>query len=97
MPNVLELKRVVDIIFAHLVEDLKIEEVPIDSEHDFYWEVPSDKLFAVSESPKELDIGCLSDDWEFLKRVLSHPEEGRTVMLQHAAPLLRYIAETIGQ
>jgi hypothetical protein len=95
--DVRELKRAIDAIFDHIGRDLKIEKLKLKEDQDFYWEVPSDKLHAVKEAPPKLDVGRLSDDWEFLESIAKDKDQAVALMLIHVAPLLRYIGERIGQ
>jgi len=95
--DVRELKKAVDAIFDHILNDAKVESVTIKDDRDFYWEVPSDKLFAVKGAPPQLDVGRLADDWEFLQAVCRDKEQAVALMLIHAAPLLRCLGEEVGQ
>jgi hypothetical protein len=90
-----ELKTIVNLILDHIVHDLKIETVSI--EEDFYWDVDSKGLYDVQTTASELDIGSLIDDWEFLAKVSEDHRQAVALMLIHAAPLLRYIGEKVGQ
>ena len=91
------LKKAVDVIFDHILNNLKVEKLTIKDDRDFYWEVPSAKLFAVKYAAPQLDIGRLVDDWEFLQSVCRDKQQVVALMLIHAAPLLRHIGEEIGQ
>jgi hypothetical protein len=91
------LKKVIDSILDHLTNDLKIENLPLKDDQDFYWEVPSDELHAVKEAQPQLDVGRLRDDWEFLQSVAKDPGQASSLMLIHVAPLLRHIGEKVGQ
>lgn len=95
--EVRDLKKVTDAIFDHIINDLKVEKFTIQDVKDFYWEVPSDKLFAVTEAQPELDVGRLSDDWGFLESILKDKDHAVALMMIHVAPLLRHIGEEIGQ
>jgi hypothetical protein len=95
--DIRELKRAVDAIFDHILNDVKVEALTIKDDRDFYWAIPSDKLFAVKDAPPELDVGRLADDWEFLKSVCDDKEQAVALMLIHVAPLLRQIGEEIGK
>jgi hypothetical protein len=91
------LKKIIDTILDRMVNKLKVNEVTIEKEQDLYWDVPSKGLFLVREDQPQLDIGSLSDDWEFLQSILKDREHAVSLMLIHVAPLLRYIGEKIGQ
>lgn len=90
------LKKAIDEIFEHIATDLKVERLPLKEDQDFYWEVPSDKLYDVKATP-QLDIGRLSDDWEFLEPLARDKSQAIALMLIHVAPLLRHIGEKIRQ
>ena len=92
-----DLKKVTDAIFDHIINDLKIETFTIEERKDFYWNVPSDRLFAVIEAPPQLDVGRLTDDWDFLKPILKDKAQAVALMMVHVAPLLRSMGEKIGQ
>jgi hypothetical protein len=92
-----DLKKITNIILDRMITKLKLRQIPMEENQDFYWNVPSDVLFKVREAQPELDIGRLSDDWEFLKNILEDPDNGVSLMLIHVAPLLRWIGEKVGQ
>lgn len=92
-----KLRQITDAFFTHLINDLGVEKVTIKEETDFYWNVPSDRLYKVRDERPELDIGRLSDDWDFLKAILRDEEQAVALMLIHLAPILRYIGEEVGQ
>lgn len=92
-----ELKRTVDAIFDHLINDAGVTTVSIHRDADFYWEVPSDDLHLVQRPQPRLDIGRLSDDWEFLSAILKNKRQAVGLMLTHVAPLLRHLGEIEGR
>jgi hypothetical protein len=93
--DVRELKKAIDAIFDHIDRDLKVEKLKLKQDQDFYWEVPTEKLYAVKEASPQLDVGRLSDDWEFLEGITKDKGQAVALMLIHVAPLLRHIAERI--
>lgn len=66
-------------------------------EEDDCWDVQSPEKYRVLERPVELGVGKLSDDWEFLQNLSEDRREAVALMLLHAAPLLDYIGERVGQ
>lgn len=92
--DLMELKRAADAIFFHLIDELKIKNISIPKDSDFYWEVPGEHLFSVRKNQPQLDIGRLSDDWEFLSAALDDNRQAVGYMLTHLAPILRYIGES---
>jgi hypothetical protein len=95
--DIRELKAIVDAIFDHIINDVKVEKLTVKGDRDFYWDVPADKLYAVKEAQPQLDVGKLADDWDFLQAILKDKSQAVALMLIHAAPLLRHIGEEIGQ
>jgi hypothetical protein len=92
-----DLKRVIDTIFEHIRNDLKIDKLTIRDDQDFYWDVPSNDLYSVKETQPQLEVGRLVDDLEFLQAILKDKDQAVALMLIHAAPLLRHIGQEIGQ
>lgn len=90
------LKDLVNLILDHIIRDLGIESVEITPDEDFYWDMDKRYLYNVQNKEPVLDIGRLADDWEFLSK-MERREEAVALMMIHAAPLLRYIGEKIGQ
>jgi hypothetical protein len=78
------------------IEEMGIREVPIADEADFYWDVSDEDLFKVHARQPILGVGRLSDDMEFLESVAKDPSLAVSLLLIHAAPLLRYLGEKIG-
>jgi len=91
------LKAAVDTIFEHLIDDLKIESVAIEPGENFYWDMDKKSLYDVKNDKPEIDIGSLSDDWNFLSKVTLDRQQAVSLMLIHAAPLLRYVGEKVGK
>jgi hypothetical protein len=91
------LKSVTNAILDHIVNDLKIDKLTVPDNKDFYWNVPTDQLYEVKASQPELDVGRLSDDWEFLESILKDKSHAVSLMMMHVAPLLRHVGEEIGQ
>lgn len=91
------LKSVTNAVFDHIINDLKVEKLTVAESKDFYWNVPTDRLYEVKQSQPELDVGRLSDDWEFLEAILKDKNQAVSLMMMHLAPLLRHVGEKIGQ
>jgi len=92
-----DLKKVIDLIISRLIEKHNIKQISLSEKQDFYWEVPTDKLYKIDEDQPQLDIGRLSDDWDLLQSILENPEHAVSLELIHVAPLLRWIGEKVGQ
>lgn len=90
-----DLKRAVDAILNHVIEDLGIQRVAISEDEDFFWACPPPEMYDVSKKPTEWWTGRLSDDLDFIQRMLASNDGYMAFMLTHAAPLLRYIGEKV--
>jgi hypothetical protein len=94
--NISELRRIVNELLEH-VEAVHGPELRL--EQDYYWDLDSEVIydFTTPISTVEL-VGSLGDSWEFLSnmREIDIRKEGPSLMLTHAAPLLRYIGEKVG-
>ena len=93
--KIADIKLIIDSIFEHLTDDLKIDEVELTEE--FYQEVPEAVLYSMGENVTGLTVGSLFDDLEFLRPLVSDRSLATSLMLIHVAPLLRYIAMKVGQ
>ena len=91
------LKLAVNAVLDHLIEDLKLEKVPIDPDDDFYWQCSAPGIYNASTPPteKDLTIGRLNDDMEFIRLVRRGQAADHTINLLHITPLLRYLAEAV--
>jgi hypothetical protein len=94
--DLLKLRQAANAIFDRL-DDLGVTKVTLREDADYYWEVPSDRLYNVREKQPQLDVGRLSDDLEFLSAILKDKKQAVSLMFIHLAPLLRYVGEEIGQ
>ena len=95
--NVHELRQVINLIFEHITNDLKIEKIHIEQNSNMYWDVLEPDLRKLDKSQPDLGIGDLTDDWQFLKAALADESQAVSLMFLHVAPLLRFVAEKIGQ
>jgi len=95
--EIAELRRIVDALLAH-VERVHGPEFKLDT--DYFWDLGSPQMWNVgTEIVKVDEVGSLGDSWEFLFNMRDHDIErvGPSLMLIHAAPLLRYIGEKVGE
>lgn len=93
--NLRQIKTVVNTILDHLIEDLRMDSVPIDAAEDLYLEYPFPQAFDVSKRDADLDVGRLKDDVELIQKVSRGRGGDVSYNLVHVAPLLRYIAEKV--
>ena len=93
--KVAEFRLVMNRIFDHIEHDLGIERITLDQ--DSYWDVSDVERYNFDKSPEEFGHGQLQDDWEFLSSIIHDKDQAVSLMLIHAAPLLRRIGEQVGQ
>ena len=93
--DVTVLKRAVNAVLDHLIEDLGLEKVAIDGREDFYWDFSAQEMYETSKKPAELTTGRLSDDMDFVRLVHRGQAADITYNLVHIAPLLQYIGEKV--
>jgi hypothetical protein len=91
--NLHELRVVVNRLFDHLIDEKKLTSVTLTK--SMYWNIPTEQIYDVANSPTDLDIGSLTDDWEFIKSLLKPDAEPVTLQFTELAPLLRFIGEVI--
>jgi hypothetical protein len=94
--SVADLKAIVAKILDHVIEDIGVTELKL--ENNFYWSISEEELYKLNDEKPTLSVGSLADDWEFLRSLLNEErEQSPSLMLIHAAPLLRYIGQRLGQ
>lgn len=64
--DVSELRIIIGKLFSHL-ENNGFDSVEITE--DYYWNIPEEQKYNVLKNPSELDVGQLTDDWEFLRKI----------------------------
>src|SRR5882672_7758191 len=91
------LKRAVDAVLDHIVDDAGVDKLVIEPDKDYYWDVPAKDLYSVRTDQPRLDVGRLADDWEFVELMLREKSGAVGAMLMHLAPLLRRVGEKVGR
>ncbi len=93
--DVAQLKTVVDRLFHHIIKTRGVRRVELGS--DLYWNIPEEELYNVVDRPEELDVGRLSDDWEFISKLINDEAHPVAYQLTEVAPLLRRLGEVLGK
>jgi hypothetical protein len=91
-----DLRRIVDGLLAHVE---KVHGSEFRLEDDYYWDLSSEVMYDLKNKIEKVDhVGSLGDSWEFLLNLKNEniEEDGPSLMLEHVAPLLRYIGEKVG-
>ena len=90
-----DLKTAVNAILDHVIEDLNIGKLAIKNSEDFFWDCPPREMYDMSKKPTEWWTGRLTDDLEFIQKMLASQDGYIAFMLTHAAPLLRYVGQKV--
>jgi hypothetical protein len=91
-----DLKKIIDLLFEHLIEVRKIDEVEI--ELPYYWHIPFDNLQNMELNVTD-EIGSYQDDWDSLSENLLTEQEPSLLVydLVKVSSLLRYIGEEVSK
>lgn len=87
--NLHEVRTALNAVLDHLMNDLKLSTVEIDPEKSLYWHVPVSEVYDMSKAPQGVDVGKLSDDFDFVKLIRQGEAGDVAYNLVHIAPLLR--------
>ncbi len=90
-----DLRVIINQIFDHIEKELDIDSIELL--HDYYNDLSLNAMFDIEKEPINYEMGQLYDDWEFLEGLKYEPECSVSLMFDHVAPILRYIAYRIGQ
>ncbi len=80
-------------IVATLLDVVASNGTTIDIADDYYWDVPRNCRYEVYESPAELTVGQLTDDWNELRRIGRGEVDALAYALLWASSILRRIGE----
>lgn len=93
--NLAELKVAAVALIDNLIQLHGKDTIAINPDADFYWEVPLEALYEVKGTQPQLDVGRVSDDWEFVRPVAADAGAATPLALIHLAPVLRYLSERV--
>ena len=89
------LQAVINRLFEHAIQTRGVEKVALDAEA--YWSIDSDQVYDLAKEPAQLDVGSLSDDWEFASALLDPHCQPLANQFTEVAPLLRRLGEVLGE
>jgi hypothetical protein len=90
--DVKELQAITNILYEHL-ERLGISHVDISD--DYYWNINNKEIYDPYQSPTNLDIGQLTENWEELQKLLNQEGEPIAYEFVWLAAILRAIGEKV--
>lgn len=84
------LRKAVDMILRDIEKEGTRE---IDLSKDYYWSIPANERYDPYNSPKDLTLGQLSEDWKETLRIVNDSQPPAVYQLEWISALLRYVAE----
>lgn len=90
--RVSELRRATNLLFDHL-EASGQDEITVES--GYYWNIPTEALYAVYEEPSDFTMGQLSDDLNEVRHLLTGTKPPIAHALVWVSALLRYVGEKV--
>lgn len=93
--DLVELKKVVDRLFEHVIETRGVKVLRIEG--NYYWNIPDDGVYNMSNKPTELNIGSLNDDWNFISSLLNDNADPVAYQFTEVSPLLRYLGQALSR
>lgn len=90
--DIAKLKESINVLLDSVIES-GVDFVEIKDQ--YYWEVGTNQRYNMQGEPRELVLGDLFDDLEFVEAVLSRKESSIPYTLTEAAPLLLYVGEVV--
>jgi hypothetical protein len=86
-----DLKKIIKSLFNEL--NKLDDNTAFSLDEDFYWNILDEELYAVYKDPKELTMGRLFDDWEFLGKVVNNDREIIDYDLYKLAAILKFLGK----
>jgi hypothetical protein len=92
--QICDLRKIINMIIDTIEFDDNLKSVVIDDDRDFYYQIDNERSFDVSRElgVDEIEIGRISDDYEFLLSILQDENQALPIMLEHVAPILYFLA-----
>jgi hypothetical protein len=87
------LRKTINGIFDFVQKDLGVSEIEL--KHNHYWSIADDALYAMETLPKQIDVGSLGDDWDFVLSASKSLDQQIPILLIHLAPLLQALSQAV--
>lgn len=91
--NIDALRKTINGVFDFIEKGLGITEVEL--KQNYYWSIVGDDLYAMEAPPKELSVGSLLDDWEFVLSAYKNADQQIPIDFIHIAPLLQALSQAV--
>jgi hypothetical protein len=82
------LRKTINGIFE-FIENEQHGGAEIELKQNYYWSITDDVLYSMEEPPKQLAVGSLADDYEFVLSASKSADQQLPIVFMHIAPLLQ--------
>lgn len=89
--SILNIRKIINILSDEL-EKLEDKDIGI-LEDDLYWNILEDELYNPYHEPSHLTMGSITEDWEFLQKILNGEREMIDYDLYKVASILRFLGK----
>ncbi|MGN7864701.1 hypothetical protein [Chryseobacterium sp. 22458] len=82
-------------IIMHLSDDLnKLDDAEVvELEDDLYWNILDEDIYSPYEKPGDFTMGSLTEDWEFLQKIIIGERQMISYDLYKLASILKYLGK----
>lgn len=88
-------KELKQILFTIINKIDNLNEAEISFHKDLYWNINDEELYNVYEEPKNITIGSIKEDWDFIQKILTDDREIINYDFNKIANILRLVGEKI--
>ena len=88
------LRKTINGIFD-FIEKERRGRADIELKQNHYWSITDDVLYSMDEPPKQLAVGSLVDDYEFVLSSFKNVDQQLPIMFMHIAPLLQALWQAV--
>jgi hypothetical protein len=89
------MRQAINRLFDHVIDTRGLNSVNLGV--DTYWDIDQEQLYDLNEKPTDFDVGSLTDDWEFARKLLDQDWQPLANQFCEIAPLVRRIGEVLGE
>lgn len=89
--SILNIRKIINILSDEL-EKLENKDIVV-VEDDLYWNILEDELYNPYHEPDHFTMGSISEDWEFLQKILNGEREMIDYDLYKVASILRFLGK----
>jgi hypothetical protein len=88
------LRRTINGVFDFIEREQRgVAEVEL--KQTYYWSITDDVLYSMDEPPKQLAVGSLADDYEFVLSSFKNADQQLPILFMHIAPLLQALWQAV--